>query len=391
MSQIQIVDEHGRGPAGIVLRISEGDKPSEDAIFDFKTNSDGTQTWPIPNWPKGRYTIWINTGPEASPSYTSSKIDVLPQNYGFDQHGSIMRTGASSDVGGFIRAGGPDRCPYFIDEDGKPWLLAGYSMHLALPFMKNGGDISPIIEEAKRYGYNTGITIGSHLSQWKLDNGFYFDPLASDANGWLERLLDAGAEQAFRFAHAVLADQQGRTLDQQRRSIAAQGSVMRGRWNVFARKGNESNVNGWDPFALDFGDLGGVLQSQGSSGEGNVPHTPYLHFSEWESRRQPFHKSMDDSGAGILEQNEGYGSYPPWKCPIVMIEGKYFHDNPTDKWGDHRDTDPALALQQGLEIGANCAGGGFGASDGLECLPLGPTAAECARQQARGMRASFLR
>lgn len=303
---------------------------------------------------------------------------------------------AEREERGFLRVGGPERSPYFVDEDNQPWQLRGYSTHLFLPEMAKR-DLAPIIAEAKGYGYNTLITIGTHLSQWKRDNGFVMDPLSSDYPERLARMFDMAAEQKMRVAHAVLADAQfPMTGDQQRRIIAISAAVMRGRWNVIARKGNESNVNGWDPFGLDFGDLGGVLWSQGSSGEGNVPHFPHGDFSEWESRRQPFHKSMDDSGAGILEQHSGYKTpegvqFGPWRCPVVMIEGKYFHDTPQDKWGDHRDTDPALALAQGLQIGASCAGGGFGASDSNECLPLQPNAAECARQQARGMKAAFLR
>lgn len=396
MSQIQVKDAGGRGVEGIVLRIAEGEQSSEAAIFDFKTNSDGTQTWPIPRWPNGPYTIWVNTGPEARAEYASDKITVTPATFDGDQVLTLALSGAApasngaDTARGLLRAGGPDRCPYFVTEDGQPWQLRGYSTHLFLPEMAKR-DLAPIIAEAKGYGYNTLITIGTHLSQWKRDNGFVMDPLAPDYQTQLARMFDMAAEQGMRVHHAVLADAQGLTLDQQRRVLALSASVMRGRWNVIASKGNESNVNGWDPFALDFGDLDGVLASQGSAGEGNVPHFPYLQFSLWESRRNPFHKSMDDSGAGILEQNAGYGTAGPWRCPIVMIEGKYFHDTPQDKWGDARDTDPSLALAQGLQIGASCAGGGFGASDGLECLPLGPIAAECARQQARGMRASFLR
>lgn len=303
----------------------------------------------------------------------------------------------SGDATGFLRAAGPDRCPYFIDEDGHPYPIVGYSMHLALPMLRDEGDtwMSERIQEAVGYGYNTLITIGSHLSDWKKAHGFYMDPWASDYPARLARLFDLAAEQRVRVAHAVCADMQGRSTEEIQRAISISAQVMRGRWNVLARKGNECNVNGYDPHRLDFGDLGGVPWSQGSAGEGNAPVFPHGTFSEWESRRHPYHKSMDDSGAGILEQNEGYSSggvqVGPWRCPILMIEGKYFHDSPKDKWGDARDTDPALALQQGLEIGANCAGGGFGASDGLECLPLGPVAAACARAQARGQRAAFLR
>jgi hypothetical protein len=50
-----------------------------------------------------------------------------------------------------------------------------------------------------------------------------------------------------------------------------------------------------------------------------------------------------------------------------------------------------MALKLGGYIAVGCAGGGFGASDGLEGLPLQPRAAECARQFYRGLRSAFQR
>jgi hypothetical protein len=208
-------------------------------------------------------------------------------------------------------------------------------------------------------------------------------------------MFDIGAEEGMRYAHAVAADfQYGLSDDEKRRIWREECEIISGRWNLFARCGNETGVNGWDPSLFDRPNLHGVLQSAGSTGIGTPPAQQYRDFSEWESRRTPdsgWHKCLDDAGAGIYEQHVGYGDQRAIPVPIVMIEGQFFADTDPDHVGDRRSTDPQRALQYGLQIGASCAGGAVGTSLGLEGKLDGDVAAECARQQLRGMRAAFLR
>lgn len=288
----------------------------------------------------------------------------------------------------------PKNLLYGFKSQGQPWQLRGYTAHLLPVRVLQGRDIRPFIREAISYGANTLITIGAHLSQWKKDNGFCFDPRTQAAKDAIRAMFDIGAEMKVRFAHGVAADFQELSDSEKRRIWDEQCEIADGRWNLLWRCGNEANVNGWHPDLFPQKNLHGVLQSCGSNGENGIPFQSYRDWSEWEPRRSPWHKSLDDSGAGIFEQNNGYNGgqeVGPFHCPIVAIEGIYFADTNPDHVGDARETDPKKALMVGLQMGASCAGGGVGTSRGLEGDPNGPVAAECARQQFRGMKAAFQR
>src|SRR5690349_11399844 len=66
MSQIKVRDEFDRPLPRINIRISEGDRGSEQAIFDVFTDNAGNTGWPIPHFPPpsampgGHYRLWIN-------------------------------------------------------------------------------------------------------------------------------------------------------------------------------------------------------------------------------------------------------------------------------------------------------------------------------------------
>lgn len=279
---------------------------------------------------------------------------------------------------------------------GKPWQFRGYTTHTLLCSIKKGEDITPLLNEAKGYGGNTLITIGTHLSQWKKDHGFYLNPLDSGYQDLLASLFDQTAESGLRVAHAVLADVQSVSRSDQQRIWDLSSEVMKGRWNVLPRIGNEWTVNGWYPADFTRHDTGGSLDSRGSVGVNEPPFQDYWRWAEWESRRGPLYKAMDDNGAGCLELNHGYGtsgggSVGPFRCPVVVIEPAFFNDTTPDGFGDDRWTSPDLALMMGMEIGSNSAGGGFGSSQSLICQPNGSIAAECARQFFRGLKATFLR
>lgn len=77
MSQIQIRDQQGRGLPGINIRVAEGQKSSDAAIFDFESDSSGNKGWPIPFWPKADYTLHINqpeVGVPQNPRYESKSV-----------------------------------------------------------------------------------------------------------------------------------------------------------------------------------------------------------------------------------------------------------------------------------------------------------------------------
>lgn len=376
-------------PAKGRIRVAFGTGSSDEAAFQHFTDEAGTVS--IELLPAGFYRIH-----PLAEGYQADPVDVeMPHD---EQIVIAMTKLPAPGESGFLGTAHyqHDLLHYFVDDKNQPWQMRGYTAHLLPARVLQGRDIRPFIREAQSYDANTLITIGTHLSPWKTDHGFRFDPRTQQAKDALVTMFDVGAEMGMRFAHGVAADMQyGLTDAEKRRIWDEQCELADGRWNLLWRCGNETRVNGWDPSLFPQKNLHGVLQSAGSTGENTIPIQQYRDFSEWQSRRSPWHKVLDDSGAGIFEQNNGYNGggqqVGPFPCPIVMIEGIYFADTDPDHVGDARETDPQKALMVGLQIGASCAGGGVGCSRGLEGDPNGPVAAECARQQFRGMQAAFLR
>lgn len=349
--------------------------------------------------------IGFQTVPDGAFQVYFSKDGYQPQQYPLDgtgtapQNGAIeirLEAGSPPGESGFLGTYSESaNLEYGFTSQGNPWQLRGYTAHLLPSRVLQGRDITPFIREAQTYGANTLITLGCHLSDWKVQHGFKFDPRTQEAKDAIVKMFDTCAAMGMRVAHGVAADFQYGLSDADKRRIwDEQCEIADGRWNLLWRCGNESEVNGWHPDLFPQKNLHGVLQSAGSVGLGKPPHQSYRDWSEWEGRRlpdSPWHKCLDDAGAGMFEQLVGYADQHAIPVPTVMIEGQYFADTNPDHVGDKRETDPMKALMYGLQIGASCAGGGVGTSRGLEGDTNGPVAAECARQQFRGMQSAFQR
>jgi hypothetical protein len=298
------------------------------------------------------------------------------------------QSGPAGPVGtehGYLSVSGRD----FIDEHGQPWPFVGYSMHYLINQMWNGADFDRVLDEPIELGYNTIISIGLHASPWKTAHGFRCTPLEHpDYFVKLAEMFDRCAKRKIRVAHAVFADLQHMPSSFNAQWFWQQScAVMRGRWNVIARKGNESKHNGWRENDYAYPDMGGVLCSQGSKGGEQNPHVPYLDFCEFELRRDLPKMFVD---APLRQLMDGDFAGPATNRPTVSIEPIFFHHTNPDHVGDERSTDPRVALELGLLTGL-CAGGGFGASDGLDCHRLQPLARQCASEYVRGLRGAFLR
>jgi len=409
MSQIQVRDSNGHAIPNVNVRISDGDLPSDASVLDIVTDKGGQQTWPIPKWPAQRYTLHanveiVNGGKNDwwNKRYLPASVAVDPRQDGqFDN--IVIQLEAAPFIGeesGFLRVQGRD----FVTEQGQPWQFRGYSVHYAVNSFwpsSHPMDLEGVFDEMAELDANTMITIGMHASPWKQSNGWTCSPIEHpDYFQKLGLLLDKAEERRIRVAHAPLADIQYYAGDKQyfwRESCA----VMRGRWNVIGRKGNESKHNGW--YELDYlwpgehgdnndvtnvrVDMGGVLCSQGSKGGEENPAYPYLHVCEFEVKRKlpkmfldiPLRQMMDGDFAGMATNR-----------PTINIEPIFFHDTNPDNVGDRRSTDPRVAREMAL-MSASCAGTGFGASDALECKRLQPHAREIAKAFFDAMRASFIR
>lgn len=282
----------------------------------------------------------------------------------------------------------------FCDEDGQPWLFAGYATYTLISEVAHGHDINPLFEEATRYGANTIVTLGMDLGPFAHDHDFAVDPRNPQWASWLATIFDTAAAHQLRVALGVFQQAQALSDAERRQAFATAANVARGRWNVLLRCGNEDDVNGWRHDSPDCArppDMQGVLLSTGSRGINNPPTPPNWDWAEWEPPREPRAKTFSDAGGAGWYMLDGYPDFPAVHLPLVVIEPPFFHDSPRDQWGDARWTNPGDALRLGLNIGANFAGGTFGSSQSLESHPNGPGAAECARQFFRGLRAAFVR
>lgn len=290
---------------------------------------------------------------------------------------------------GFLTCHGMD---FYAGET--PWLFAGIATHLLLNLMfEDGGEdrVRGLLRSWKAVGANTTIVIGLHASPWKDANGYRLDPTQHpDYFDKLGRMFDLHADEGMRCMFRVFAD-----LQYMPQGFDARGhfqrccEVMRGRWNVFATKGNESNVNGWREDDYQFPDMHGVLTSQGSQGEENNPHVPYLDFCEFEVTRG--RKRLYDNGAGMRQLFDGDFQGPATQRPTLSIEPTAFNDVSPDHVGDTRETDWKVALAMAANIGANCAGGGLTMSKPMECKPMTAGDEQIAQQWFRGLRAGYVR
>jgi hypothetical protein len=75
MAQIQVRDQHGNGVPLCNIRIAEGSKRNDEAIYDVFTDLSGNTGWPIPFWPTKPYTLYVNTA-NVKPQFSSATVVV---------------------------------------------------------------------------------------------------------------------------------------------------------------------------------------------------------------------------------------------------------------------------------------------------------------------------
>jgi hypothetical protein len=370
-------------------KVPETVDQAEDAM-----PTDGAGNISFMRMPDGPYTLWVDIPgfehweqPVTLPLVSESgRIAVELVRNGQALTPVPVATGGAEH--GFLRNEGID----LVDEAGQPWQARIYHIHTAPVTIAKGLDFGALVREAKGYGFNVIAAIGNHLSDWKKANGLSLDARAPGHQQLLATYFDVLAAEGMRGFLYAGADGQELSLDTQRGIWHDAGDVARGRWNAFACPWNEAPVNGaYDGLHFDRLDLGGVLQARCSMGENRASLLPEWDINLWQSRRGPIHKSLDDSGAGILELQAGYAGSPQRFNVIWDIEPWAFNDVSPDRFGDVRITDWRLALKEGLELGPNCGGGGYLETEAMVGNPLTPGGQERARQFVRGMRAGFLR
>lgn len=282
---------------------------------------------------------------------------------------------------------------WMCHDDGSPFFMAGIACHCLLPRIARGEDFTWLLDYMDSVKSNTCQIIATHLSQWKIDHGYYFHPLKVDYAGILGRTFDLFASRGKRLLVNALADCQNETLATKQQIWEQTIAIAKGRWNAVLGKGNEDGVNGWAVTDLrnpTLEETGGVWVSQGNNGGGtSPPHQPFLQLVQWEARPDPRKKNFDDSGAGAWEMYDGYtlddnSKFPPCPVPIVVGESAIANETNPDEYGDFRWTNPADYLVMGLNTGANFGGGFVSSSRLLEATPNGPIADQCVRAYFKG-------
>lgn len=287
----------------------------------------------------------------------------------------------------------------FATDQNEPWQFRGWSAHYLQHCFVGGFACSPfndVLDQIIEYGYNTIVCVGFHNSPWKQQHGWAYGP-HTDPKFFhhLAGMCGAAADKRVRLAPAILADIQHRPAGFDPQWFFREyAMVIRDFWNVLPRKGNEDYSNGWHPADYHFpDDMGGLLLSQGSRGEGTKPkfnpYYPYLDWVEYEVIRKAPKMFLD---LPLRQMQDGDFAGPATNRPTVNIEPMFFADSNPDHVGDARSTDPRVALEMGVMM-AESAGGAFGCSLGLECkvLQAGSISDRCAREFIRGLKAGFVR
>jgi hypothetical protein len=84
----------------------------------------------------------------------------------------------------------------------------------------------------------------------------------------------------------------------------------------------------------------------------------------------------------------GYEGFPAYAGPILVGETGIFYSSNPDPFGDFRWTDPQVALQLGLNAGANAQGLCFGTTNTLIARAPDPVEDACLTAAFRGFWAS---
>jgi len=156
MAQIQVRDTHGTPIRRVNIRISEGTKPSDQALFDVFTDDAGNTGWPIPFFPTQAYALHVNFA-NVNPAY-------VPQSYYLtaadvnDVQIQLSRQPLSR-----LRVEGK----YFVGASGRVFL-DGVTDFLLYKRYLDGEDIDAILRERTLYRFNAVRIIGmvNSFSHW---------------------------------------------------------------------------------------------------------------------------------------------------------------------------------------------------------------------------------
>lgn len=158
--QIKLRDSNDQPIPLINIRISQGDASSDDAIFDIFTDYAGNTGWPIPFWPTGLYTLYVNYA------------NIIEQ---YTQTAVAVRIPTEDDIL-IVLERIPDSVPLPIPEptikgrvvpdgkvfrlDGAIWPWRGVTDFMLFRDYLDGKDLSPVLNQRRSVGANLVRVLG---------------------------------------------------------------------------------------------------------------------------------------------------------------------------------------------------------------------------------------
>jgi hypothetical protein len=358
MSQIQVRDENNAPVARVNIRIAEGHKSSDEAIFDILTDPSGNQGWPIPFWPLNDFTLHVN------------KRDVLE---GYGEVEVYVPAGTTIDIPITL----PSQTIIYQPPPLWPWKCATDFLHYMLWLEEGEAALVPLVLDRRGVGANRVRVLFqchniAHFYPQDYGDRFYTEiPPYATFLGRYGMGLEA----------VVYADEQnvksGR--DHWNRMVEA----TRGLPGVAGELVNEYPQNGVDPGQFSYPN-NGIKWSRGSGLADAPPYRPGWDFFGWHGRRDwpKVTSSTEDMWYIANSKPDGWNSpnYPPMIA--VHDEPMGFAEEPVP---NKRSSDPMLAKLLGTASVILGAGGTFHSDDGIMSRLYGPNTRSCALAFFSGM------
>lgn len=347
MSQIKITDIAGQGIPYVPVRFSVDHQISAQASYDALSKVDGTQGWPIPGWPVRDYTLHVNTGDFADPTYSSeSRYIPAPANgnYGDELFVLTRMPLERIELDGYFARTTDTHTPFFFK---------GESAFLDLFRLLRGEDLSPLLRQSQALGSNGRRNFLCSWNTAKQATGDAFDPrrYGQDFFDAIPALLDQYASHGLWLYASVFPDNgywPDWTLNQKFDHWFATCEALKQRPNSFAVElTNEPNGHAEnDVDARQFPQPSGILSCSGSRGDtGSDPMPdPQWSFCDHHNQRS-YPKCVTDISTANHPSRQ-------WRQK-AMLEGEPlgFGD---PRFNPNRSADPRLAREMaGTARGTN--------------------------------------
>lgn len=303
------------------------------------------------------------------------------------------------------------RGPLFVHaDDGSPWPWRGFSSFFLYKLYLEGHDIVDLLREAVNSGANVVRVFG--MSRW-MDGGetdatqFWPQKYGEDYYTKLPTFVNLAATIGLRVELTVFADasQIMPRQDDQQRHLDRLVEILKHEPSAFLEVANEPHVDrGVDVSLVQPRDPADLLWATGdydmerrdvngvADPRPRMPQGRYVTFhgkrtldgSLIEAAKEPmfYFKGWDDrtiDGGRVRSYAIGTG------VPCVHDEPMGASDQPTNRWGDERYTDPEHARLMGAGHALSGAGGTFHSERGCTSAPLSDRELACARAYFAGM------